>query len=148
VLIFQKLVNKILNKKTITQEDLNGCFYFEWEGRAISKNRKIVKGYRNDRTSYSRRNGIYDEFVTSLAWTMVNRKNITGIETFQDFDMILISSIGKLADPQNFEEPFFDALEKARVIKNDKNVCNKFTPKPHRHDVGEFDRFKCILIRR
>lgn len=84
-----------------------------WHGRAVSENDRLLPGRGRFRI-----NPEYKGFKESVAWTCKMH-----LEHFEGPVCVRLSmELNPKMDAQNVLKPVFDALQLARVIKNDKQI--------------------------
>ena len=90
-------------------------FVIEWSGKLVSENRRHV--IRNGRIYAGRE---YEAFVRSLAWTI--RSSTQQATPLAHPKVELIVRTKRRIDKQNILKPVCDAIERAGLVDNDRNL--------------------------
>ena len=105
-----------------------------WKGKAISENRRHV--IRSGKICASRE---YEKFIDSLAWTI--RAETKG-QRYKRLDLTINSKISAWVDHQNLCKPICDAVQRSKLIENDKKIGNIWIQEAQRHKKGELDEIR------
>ena len=110
-----------------------------WTGKAVSVNKWHV--VRRGRISPSRE---YEEFIDSLAWAI--RAGVCGcLMPWPALDLTMSCELGPLADDQNLLKPVCDAIERSRLLENDRDIRRKIIEPATRHKRGQPDTIAMCL---
>jgi Holliday junction resolvase RusA-like endonuclease len=110
---------------------------YNWEGLAVSENRRLKQGKGR---WYANPN--YKVFLDGMTWKFHSQK--AGIE-FARPDVLIVVSVGTKMDHHNLHKPILDALERAGIIDNDRNVGWVRMAPPEKHPQGQLDKVTVIL---
>ena len=102
-----------------------------WKGKVITENRRLV--IRNGKICPSRE---YENFIDGLAWTI--RAETKG-HRYKRLSITINSKINAWVDHQNLCKPICDAVQRSRLIENDRKIANIWMQEAQRHKKGELD---------
>jgi len=115
----------------------------KWIGKVEGENKRL--GINKQGRFYSQ-NG-YKKFINSLIQQINIQHAQEPMEKFEGlFDIYIKMSINNKRDHLNLLKPILDALQKAHIISNDKNVADTYIKKPNRHKMGELDTIEIIIV--
>ena len=109
----------------------------KWEGRAVGENRRLETARGRFYASAN-----YKAFMDSMVWTF---KAQGGKVLFTYPDVLIHASVGPLVDDHNLFKPILDAIERAGLVDNDRNIRWKRMAPPDRHPRGQDDEITVIL---
>lgn len=114
--------------------------FVEWGGQAVSVNR--WHGMRQGRGggTYISPTREYEEFVDDLASAILVATRPVRFYSLDYVHLAMQWSVGTAADDQNLMKPVCDAIERAMVVKNDRDIGVKIIVPGPRHRKGEQDR--------
>lgn len=110
----------------------------KWKGKVVSENRRLRPG--NGRW-YA--NADYKAFLEGMAWTF--RGQIPAGRVYGRPDVIIVMSVGPRLDHHNMHKPILDAIERAGLVKNDRDIGWVKMAPPERHPQGQEDEITVIL---
>ncbi len=106
----------------------------KWTGKAVSVNKWHV--VRRGRISPSRE---YEEFIDSLAWAIRAKMVGPPCTAWHALDMTMACDIGPLVDDQNLLKPVCDAIQRSKLLENDREIRRKVIEPATRHKRGQPD---------
>ena len=109
----------------------------KWDGKTVTENRRLE-------TARGRfyANANYKVFIESMIWTF--KVQAAGIR-FDCPDVLICVSVGPRVDHHNLHKPILDAIERAGLVDNDRNVRWVRMAPPERHPQGQDDKITIIL---
>lgn len=143
---YRSTVKKILDEENPGEDDIQGAFFFQWKGNALTKNNRMRQGRRKDGTKYMYQDPKYDKFMEDLTYDIIRQSRNQGFwDPIEWFEIIFFYTLGKLVDGQNIDQPVFDALEKSRIIVNDRNWMSIYHTQVQRRQDWELDKISFLL---
>jgi Holliday junction resolvase RusA-like endonuclease len=109
-----------------------------WKGKAISVNDWHV--VRKGRIYPSKE---YEGFINSIAWAIKAECR----QSFGHINILVASSLGKSFDHHNLSKAICDALERADVVENDRNIGIVTLWPPERHKRGAIDEIRIFIMK-
>lgn len=109
----------------------------KWTGKAVGENRRLCPG-----KSRWYQNADYRAFLDGM--TILFRAQAGGI-VFNQPDILICAKVGALVDDQNLFKPVLDAIERAGIVDNDRNIGWKRMAPPERHPQGQDDEIMILI---
>ena len=109
-----------------------------WNGWAVSVNDWHV--IRNGRIHASKE---YESFISSIAWAIKAECQ----QPLGHVNLLIASSLNRSFDHHNLSKPICDALERAGVVENDRNIGIVTLWPPERHKRGCIDEIRIFIMK-
>jgi Holliday junction resolvase RusA-like endonuclease len=112
---------------------MGGDMQAVWTGKAVTKNKwhTVMRG-----TNRIIKTTAYRKFEESLIACFVQQKKIYSGKV----EVVIKMSVNARTDHHNLLQPILDALEKAKVVSDDRFVSRVLLLEPERHGPKEDDR--------
>lgn len=125
-----------------------------WRGRAVSENerhavrwirRATATGVTLERPAIKAKRE-YEAFVSDLAYTIMGevRRQAT-VKRYSSLSLLVQLEIGPEMDGQNLLKPICDAIQRSRILVNDRNIRHRAMLPDERHPPGEVDTIHLML---
>jgi Holliday junction resolvase RusA-like endonuclease len=110
-----------------------------WSGKMVGENRRLIPARGRLINSNE-----YRACKADLIKTFMEQYGSK--EPLKKPDVLIFYEVNSRCDHHNFQKPILDALQKAGVIQNDKNVGWVNNAPPERHKMGEPDKLIIMLM--
>lgn len=116
-----------------------------WQGYVWSENERHALRWIRTRRSATVMPVIaakreYQAFVQDLATAiMAQDRRQVGVRRFSSLSMMAQCTIGPDMDGQNLLKPICDAIQRSRILLNDRNIRHRTMVPDERHPPGETD---------
>lgn len=109
-----------------------------WRGKAVSVNNWHV--IRKGRIYASKE---YEAFISSIAWAI----KVECQQSLGHVNLLISSSLNRSFDHHNLSKPICDAIERAGVVENDRNIGIVTLWPPERHKRNEIDEIRIFIMK-
>jgi hypothetical protein len=116
-----------------------------WRGYAWSENQRHALRWIRTRRSTTATPAIvakreYEIFVQDLATAiMAEARRQVGVRRFQSLSVVVQCTIGQAMDGQNLLKPICDAIQRSKILLNDRNIQHRTMLPDERHGSDEPD---------
>ncbi len=115
-----------------------------WQGFIVSENRRhamrIKVGHAGESRAVISPQREYQAFVANLATTiMAEGRRQGGVRRYSSLSLLVQCSIGPKVDGQNLLKPICDAVQRSRLLTNDRNIRHRSMLPDERHAEGKVD---------
>lgn len=119
-----------------------------WRGRAVSENERHAMRWVREPTA----SGVtlekpviqakreYEAFVRDLAYAIMGEaRRQAGVKRYESLSLIVQLCIGPEMDGQNLLKPICDAIQRSKILTNDRNIRHRTMLPDERHPQGQTD---------